>query len=165
MALGLVQTAADVKRWIPKCRPHKNPVMPDTLFTRIIAGDIPCHKVYEDERVFAFLDINPLAPGHTLLIPKEAVATLDALSDESAAAIGRVLPRLCRAVMRATGTREYNILQNNGTLAHQAVMHVHFHIIPKPNADLGLGIGWPTQRLDAQEGSALASKIAALLGG
>jgi diadenosine tetraphosphate (Ap4A) HIT family hydrolase len=91
-----------------------------TIFSKIIAGEIPCHKVYEDDRVLAFLDINPLSEGHTLVIPKEEVATLDALSDESAAAIGRVLPRLCRAVMQATGAKDYNILQNNGAAAHQA---------------------------------------------
>ena len=69
--------------------------MPDTIFGKIIRGEIPCHKVYEDDRVLAFLDVFPLSPGHTLVIPKEAVATLDQLSDESAAAIGRVLPRIC----------------------------------------------------------------------
>ncbi|MBL8885773.1 MAG: HIT family protein, partial [Phycisphaerales bacterium] len=100
-----------------------------TIFSRIIKGEIPSHKVYEDDKVFAFLDIGPLSSGHTLVIPKEAVATLDQLSDESAAAIGRVLPRLCRAVMKATGATDFNILQNNGASAQQVVMHVHFHII------------------------------------
>ena len=71
--------------------------MTETIFGRIIAGSIPCHKVYEDAQVLAFLDIAPLSRGHTLVIPKEAAATLDQLSDESAAALGRVLPRICRA--------------------------------------------------------------------
>jgi len=70
--------------------------MADTVFGKIVRGEIPCHRVYEDDRVLAFLDVNPIARGHVLVIPKEAVATLDALSDESAAAIGRVLPRLAR---------------------------------------------------------------------
>ena len=97
--------------------------------------------MYEDEHVLAFLDIGPLSRGHTLVIPKEAVETLDQLSDEaSAAAIGRVLPRLCRAVMAATGCRDYNVLQNNGARAHQAVDHVHFHIIPKPPPGRASGI-------------------------
>jgi histidine triad (HIT) family protein len=135
--------------------------MADTIFKKIIDGKIPSHKVYEDERVLAFLDINPLSPGHTLVIPKEPAETLAELSDESAAAIGRVLPRLCRAVAKATGIREYNVLQNNGPLAHQAVMHVHFHIIPKPNDEQGLGVGWPTGKLDDAQGKALAQKIAA----
>ncbi|MFT3685223.1 MAG: HIT family protein [Phycisphaerales bacterium] len=134
-----------------------------SLFTRIMRGEIPCHKVYEDQHVFAFLDIGPLSPGHTLLIPKEAVATVDKLSDDSAAAIGRVLPRLCRAVMKATGTPHYNILQNNGEIANQAVMHVHFHIIPKPNENEGLMIDWDGGKIDHAKGAELAKAIAAAL--
>jgi histidine triad (HIT) family protein len=133
--------------------------MAATIFGKIIAGQIPCHKVYEDERVVAFLDINPLSRGHTLVIPKEPAETLDQLSDESAAALGRVLPRLCRAVMAATGVRQYNVLENNGTGAHQAVFHVHFHIIPKPNPAQGLGIAWPARSLDAQDAQVLIKSI------
>ncbi len=113
-----------------------------TIFSKILAGEIPCHRVYEDEQVLAFLDVAPLAPGHLLVIPKEAKARLDELSDESAAAIGRVLPRLCRAVVAETGAEGYNVLQNNGTIAHQAVMHVHFHVIPKFADGRGLDLVW-----------------------
>jgi histidine triad (HIT) family protein len=134
-----------------------------TIFTRIIRGEIPCHKVYEDDRVFAFLDINPLSEGHTLVIPKEEAATLDQLSEESAAALGRALPRIARAVMKATGTSAYNVLQNNGASAHQAVFHVHFHIIPKQPDGAGLGIGWQTHKLDGARGADLAARIAAAL--
>lgn len=133
--------------------------MSETIFGKIIGGQIPCHKVYEDERVLAFLDINPLTRGHTLVIPKEPAATLDQLSEDSAAALGRVLPRICRAVMAATGVREYNVLENNGPGAHQAVFHVHFHIIPKPNAVEGLGVRWPARALDPQEAAELVKSI------
>jgi histidine triad (HIT) family protein len=119
--------------------------------------------VYEDEHVLAFLDVGPLSTGHTLVIPKEPAATLDQLSDDAAAALGRVLPRLCRAVMRATGTPAYNVLQNNGTLAHQAVHHVHFHIIPRPGTTEGLGIEWRAGRLDAAAASELAARITAAI--
>ena len=136
--------------------------MADSIFGKIIAGEIPCHKVYEDSEVLAFLDINPLSRGHTLVIPKEPAETLDQLSDASAAAVGRALPRICRAVMAATGVREYNVLENNGSGAHQVVPHVHFHIIPKPNAQEGLGIGWPAGKLEA-DGAALAAKISAAM--
>ena len=138
-----------------------------TIFSRIIAGEIPCHKVYEDDKVFAFLDIGPLSRGHTLVIPKEPAATLDQLSDESAAALGRALPRVARAVLQATGASAYNVLQNNGALAHQAVFHVHFHIIPKyenagpGGAGAGLEIEWRAGKLDADAGKALAEKIRA----
>jgi histidine triad (HIT) family protein len=135
--------------------------MADTVFGKIIRGEIPCHRVYEDNRVLAFLDINPLSHGHVLVVPKEAAESLDRLSDESAAAIGRVLPRLCRAVIAATGVKEYNVLENNGAGAHQAISQVHFHIIPKPNPREGLGIGWPQRSLENSSGAALAAKIAA----
>ena len=137
--------------------------MADTVFSKIIRGEIPCHRVYEDAQVLAFLDINPLSRGHLLVIPKEPAAALDQLSDEAAAALGRVLPRLCRAVIAVTGVREYNVLENNGSGAHQAIAHVHFHIIPKPNNREGLGIGWPLTNLDAKSGAALAKEIAAAI--
>ncbi len=137
--------------------------MPDTIFGKIIRGEIPCFKVYEDAHVLAFLDVNPLSHGHTLVIPKEPAATLDELSDEASAAIGKVLPRICRAVKSATGTENYNILQNNGSLAHQAVFHVHFHIIPKPSATAGLGVGWPAAPLVADSAKQLASAIASAI--
>ncbi len=135
--------------------------MADTIFGKIISGHIPSYKVYEDEKVLAFLDINPLSAGHTLVIPKEPAETLDRLSDESAAALGRVLPRLCRAVVAATGVTEYNVLENNGSGAHQAIAHVHFHIIPKPSRKEGLGIDWPTGSLSPEDGKRLAARIAA----
>jgi histidine triad (HIT) family protein len=137
--------------------------MADTIFAKIIAGAIPCHKLYEDERVLAFLDINPISRGHALVVPKEPAETLDQLSDESAAAIGRVLPRVARAVMKATGAYAFNVLQNNQALAHQAVMHVHFHVIPKYDDGSGLGIGWKAGKLAAEEGKALAEAITAKL--
>jgi len=133
-----------------------------TVFDRILDGEIPCHRVYEDEHVLAFLDIGPLSDGHTLVIPKERATYLHELSEESAAALGRVLPRLCRAVLHATGAGAYNVLQNNGASAHQAVMHVHFHIIPKSGGK-GLGIGWDAGRLSDERAEELKTGIRAAL--
>ncbi|MCZ6508329.1 MAG: HIT family protein [Acidobacteria bacterium] len=133
-----------------------------TIFDKILDGEIPCHKVYEDAHVLAFLDLGPLSRGHTLVIPKERKALLHELSDEAAAALGRVLPRLARAVIEVAGTPAYNVLQNNGSEAHQAVDHVHFHIIPK-TADGGLGIEWPSGTLSAEDGERLAASIRAAL--
>jgi histidine triad (HIT) family protein len=135
--------------------------MADTIFGKVIRGEIPCHRVYEDAHVLAFLDINPLSRGHTLVIPKEAAERLDQLSDDASAAIGRALPRICRAVLKATGATAYNVLENNGSEAHQVVMHVHFHIIPKYPDGSGLGIGWPAGSLDHEQGADLAGRIAA----
>jgi histidine triad (HIT) family protein len=135
-----------------------------TIFDKILAGEIPCHRVYEDEHVLAFLDIFPISLGHTLVIPKERAAFLHELSDESAAAIGRVLPRLARAVMKATGATAYNILQNNGASAHQAVFHVHFHIIPRV-AETGLGVGWTPMSLAPEISADMLARMHAALAG
>jgi histidine triad (HIT) family protein len=133
------------------------------VFDKILAGEIPCHRVYEDDHVLAFLDIAPLSRGHVLVIPKERKAHLHELSDASAAALGRIMPRLCRAVLEATGAKAYNILQNNGTAAHQVVMHVHFHIIPKIG-ETGLGIGWRPTSLPANDADQLLGDLHRALG-
>lgn len=135
-----------------------------TIFDKILAGEIPCHRVHEDEHTLAFLDIAPLAPGHTLVIPKQARAYLHELDDEYAAAIGRVLPRIARAVLAASGAEAYNVLQNNGRGAHQAVFHVHFHVIPKLDGK-GLGIGWVPGKLDSDEATRLLAAMHGSLAG
>ena len=91
-------------------------------------------------------------------------AFLHELSDDSAAAIGRVLPRLARAVMSATGVEDYNVLQNNGAAASQEVFHAHFHIIPR-HGDSGLGLVWNPGSLDAEAGKSLAERIVDALEG
>lgn len=133
-----------------------------TLFDKIIRGEIPSYKVYEDEHVYAFLDIGPQSDGHTLVVPKESKAQLDELSDDAAAAIGRVLPRLSRAVMKATGASAYNILQNNGARAGQSVLHVHFHIIPRFDDD-GLAFEWRRSDLNQDRASELLAALSAAL--
>ncbi len=134
--------------------------MPTTVFAKILAGELPCQRLYETADLLAFLDVAPLSPGHTLLIPKEPAVTLDALSDHAAAALGAALPRLCRAICAATGANAYNILQNNGRAAHQEVLHVHFHIVPK-FATAGLDLRWQTQPAPAS--AELAARIVARL--
>ena len=130
-----------------------------SIFTMIIHGEIPCHKVYEDELVIAFLDINPFSTGHTLVVPKEPARTLDELSEESAGAIGAVLPRISKAILNVTGAKEFNVLQINGPNAFQSVFHVHFHIIPK--MEDGSGLSWPfkSSPINHEEASELASSI------
>jgi histidine triad (HIT) family protein len=139
--------------------------MPETIFDKILRGEIPSHKLYEDDQVLAFLDIAPLSFGHALVIPKERAQTLDQLSDESSAALGRVLPRLCRALKKLTGVSAFNVLENNESLAHQAVAHVHFHIIPKPDEGSGLGLLWPAGKLDLALGAELAAQVVKELAG
>ena len=134
-----------------------------SIFTRIILREIPCHEVYRDAHVIAFLDISPLSVGHVLVVPVEEREFLHELSEESAAAIGRALPRVARAVIAATGATAYNVLQNNGAAAHQAVPHVHFHIIPKYGEGSGVGCGlggdWNAGQLASADATILVAKI------
>ncbi len=137
---------------------HEPPRDDECIFCRIAAGEVPCHKLYEDERVLSFLDVGPIARGHTLVIPKGHWATLDELPAETGAAIGRVLPSLSRAVTKAIGAEAWNVLQNNGRAAHQAVGHVHFHIIPKVEGG-GLSFGWPAGKLEDGEAKRLVESV------
>ncbi len=103
----------------------------DCIFCKIVAGDIPAARVYEDGEVLAFLDINPLGRGHTLLIPKTHFARLEDCPADVLAAIVRRIPVLAAAILLSVGASAYNILCNNGRAAGQLVEHVHFHIIPR----------------------------------
>jgi len=139
--------------------------MSDSIFSKIIRGEVSAHKIYEDDFVIAVLDIGPLSEGHALVIPKEPAVTIDELSDDHAAAVGRVLPRIVRAIQKVTGATSVNILQNNGSDAGQAVEHVHFHIIPRfvDRAEEGLVFGWKAGALSQDDALELGMKIKRLL--
>lgn len=113
----------------------------ESIFTRIVKGEIPCHRVFENDHLLAFLDINPLCEGHTLVVPKRPAERLEDLPPEDAAQIARHLGVIARRVLAATGAEGYNVLQNNGRVAGQEVPYVHFHIIPRRAGD-GLGYRW-----------------------
>jgi len=140
----------------------EQPTDSQCIFCRIVAGEVPAHKLHEDQHILAFLDLGPLSRGHTLIIPKGHWKTLDQVPSEVTAAIGQWLPAMSRAVMEATGGDAWNILQNNGKAAHQAVDHVHFHIIPK-FSDSGLEIGWSARQLDEDEAPKLREAIQKVL--
>ncbi|KAK3376621.1 HIT-like domain-containing protein [Lasiosphaeria ovina] len=129
--------------------------MASCIFCKIIKGDIPCFKLFESDKTLAFLDINPLSRGHALVIPKFHGEKLTDIPDED---LTELLP-VAKKLALATGAAEYNILQNNGAGAHQVVEHVHFHMIPKPNAQEGLGISWPQQPTDMDKLKALSEEI------
>jgi len=140
--------------------------MSDSIFSKIIRGEIPAHRVYEDDHCIAILDVAPLSQGHTLVIPKEPAETIADLSDEAAAAVGRVLPRVSRAIKKVTGATDLNILQNNGPAASQSVPHVHFHIIPRfPDRSDGggLGLAWKPLKVNGDDSAELGRRIARLL--
>ena len=134
----------------------------DTLFAKIARGEIPCAKVLETDRALAFLDVNPVNPGHVLLIPKDVYPTVADLPDDLAAHLGSLLPRLCRAVKVATGAKNLNIICNNGPAAGQTVFHVHWHIIPR-FADDAVRWPWPHSPYSEGQAQAMLARIVAAL--
>ncbi len=110
--------------------------MADNIFRKILDGEIPSRDVYEDDDTYAFLDVNPLARGHTLVIPKEDAETLEDL-DDGGAALFDTVRRLAPRVADAVGAPAYNIGLNNGEEAGQEVPHVHVHIVPRFDDDGG----------------------------
>lgn len=132
----------------------------DCVFCKIVAGEIPCHRVFENERVLAFLDINPLSLGHTVVIPRAHAVRFEQLSEDDAAALAGAIGPLARRILSAVGSEDYNLLQNNGASAGQVVMHVHIHIIPR-RANDGLGFRWKPKPGAPEELSTLASRISA----
>lgn len=103
----------------------------DCIFCKIIAGQVPSEQVFEDEQVLAFLDINPINPGHLLLIPKEHSETLLETSTEVLCQLMSHVPNLARAAISAVGADSFNLGVNVGRAAGQVVFHTHFHIIPR----------------------------------
>lgn len=101
------------------------------LFCSIIAGEIPSHKVYEDENTFAFLDIGPVSEGHTLVVPKVHAVDLASGSLEAAEQMMRTVYRIAPAILKAVGADGYNLGMNHGESAGQDVMHTHMHIMPR----------------------------------
>ena len=132
--------------------------MTDCLFCKIIDGQLPCHKVYEDEFIIAFLDIQPLTRGHTLIIPKEHASSMDQLSLESAAALGKALPIVSSAVTKATEVTAYNLIQNNGHEAGMSIAHVHVHIIPR-YPDSTHSFLWQYGKIDQEDAKLLSKNI------
>ena len=136
--------------------------MPDCIFCKIIAGEIPATKVLETPSAVAFMDIGPLAEGHVLLIPAGHYETLDQMPAAEAADMARHLPALVKAVQTATGCEGVNVLQNNGPVAHQVVMHVHVHIIPRNSGD-AFDFNWPAGSYPDGRAAELADAIRAQL--
>ncbi|MCL2639227.1 MAG: HIT domain-containing protein [Phycisphaerales bacterium] len=132
--------------------------MADCIFCKIVAGTIPSFKVFEDDVVFAFLDIGPLVTGHVLVIPKVHYATVMETPAEVFAAVSARIPALSRAVLAATGAKACHVLINNGSEAMQSVGHLHYHILPRKVGD-AFRIPWNAGTLDKGAAAMLAEKI------
>jgi len=130
----------------------------DCVFCKIVAGEIPVTRIYEDEVVLAFLDIGPVSDGHTLLISKQH---FQRMHDCPAEFLGQVCSRLgkvAKAVAGAMAAEGYNVLCNNGRAAGQLVEHLHFHIIPRNSGD-GVFDQWPSYKYAEGKMKAVAEKI------
>ncbi|AXH28223.1 TPA: HIT family protein [Staphylococcus aureus] len=138
--------------------------MSETIFGKILTGEIPSFKVYEDDYVYAFLDISQVTKGHTLLIPKKASANIFETDEETMKHIGAALPKVANAIKRAFNPDGLNIIQNNGEFADQSVFHIHFHLIPRYENDIdGFGYKWETHEdiLDNDAKQQIAKQIQA----
>ncbi|MCU9601814.1 HIT family protein [Pallidibacillus thermolactis] len=122
--------------------------MSDCIFCKIINGEIPSAKVYEDEDVFAFLDISQVTKGHTLVIPKAHHANVYELPEDVAGKLFAVIPKITNAVKKAYNPIGLNLLNNNGEAAGQTVFHYHLHIIPRYGKGDGFGAVWKTHNND-----------------
>lgn len=133
--------------------------MSECVFCRIVAGAIPSARVFENDRVLAILDVNPVAPGHTLLLAKEHVADLRDAPTVVMASLAEALPHVTRGVLVATGAEGANVLVNSGRAAGQLVPHLHVHIIPRRAGD-GLHFEWRPARYREGEMDAWRARIA-----
>ncbi len=129
----------------------------DCIFCKIIKGEIPSHKIYGDEHTFAFLDINPISNGHTLVIPKHHHENLLTASEEDTALVAKTVKKIANAVKKTFNADGVNILQANGTAAGQSVFHYHVHVVPRMEND-GLHLWPPTKRI-GHEAAQMAKAI------
>jgi histidine triad (HIT) family protein len=119
--------------------------MSDCIFCKIINGSIPSAKIYEDEHVYAFMDIMPLTKGHALVIPKNHKENVYDLSEEEASNLFKVVPKIASALKEAYGPVGMNLLNNNGAAAGQSVFHFHLHFIPRYDQTDGFRATWNTK--------------------
>ena len=130
----------------------------DCVFCKMVAGQIPVTKIYEDEVVLSFLDIGPLSDGHTLVIPKKHFERLHECPAELLGRVGSCLGKIAKAVAAAMNSDGYNVLCNNGRSAGQLVEHLHFHIIPRNTGD-GVFDRWPAYKYQEGKIDEIAAKI------
>ncbi len=131
--------------------------MNDCIFCKIVNGDIPSYKVFENDEVFAFLDINPVNPGHTLVIPKKHAKDLFEVDEQSYLEVQRVVQKLAPKIKEVVGACGVNIMQNNLPCAGQVVEHLHVHIIPRFKND-GHKL-WHGSAVSEQELNEIANNI------
>lgn len=147
----------------PRAAPRPEPFMPENcIFCKIAAGETPSAKIYEDGQVLAFLDLNPVVRGHTLVVPKTHAATLLDLPPGFGDAMLAAMSKVGKAQMDGLGAQGFNCFQNNFSAAGQVVMHLHWHVIPRFSGD-GLAFAWIPGNYGSQdEMLELAAKLNSL---
>lgn len=130
----------------------------DCVFCKIVAGEIPSHNVYEDDRTLAFLDINPATRGHTLVIPKTHADDLLSIGSDDVTATARTVQTVARILQHALQPDGFNVIQNTGAAAGQTAFHYHVHVIPRSTGDGALRLWQP----GATDHAALGALTAAL---
>ncbi|MBO0458406.1 HIT family protein [Enterococcus hulanensis] len=136
--------------------------MENCIFCKIIDQEIPSYKIYEDEKVYAFLDISQATKGHTLVVPKQHVTDIFEYDDTLAADVFARIPKIARAIEKAFPEMDgLNILNNNKELAYQSVFHSHIHLVPRysKNDDFSIHFGNHTEQQTPEEMQAIADKI------
>lgn len=139
-------------------RQRRKAAMTRTVFERLITGELPCAKVYEDERVFAFMDAGQVNPGHVIVATRHPFETLLDADEASAAALFVAAYRIARAVEQAFRPAGLTILQANKAAGWQTVPHLHLHVLPR-HADDGVTLTWPRKNPPIGELRALAERI------
>ena len=136
--------------------------MDECIFCRIVAGQVPAATLIETDKVMSFMDVAPVNPGHSLVVPKRHVESLADLTQEELHVCIFAVQRVARVVLQATGAPGFNVLQNNHRCSGQVVPHVHFHIIPR-RPDDGFKFAWRQGRYAKGEMQELQRKILGLL--
>ena len=130
----------------------------DCIFCKIVSGQIPSAKIYEDEIIVAFLDIGPISDGHTLVMPRQHFEKVHSCPPELLGQIWTRLGKIAGAVASAVDADGYNVLCNNGSAAGQVVDHLHFHIVPRKTGD-GVFAQWPSYKYRPGQMEIIADKI------
>ena len=132
--------------------------MEECIFCKIVKGEIPSYKVYEDEKTLAFLDVNPINVGHTLIMPKNHVSKISMAEEEDLLALTKALKKVIKAVENSLGVDDLNVFVNQGRDAGQLIPHLHYHVVPRRKGD-GVNFDVPQRKLSEEEFKNVVEKI------
>lgn len=138
--------------------------MEECIFCEIVKGEIPCYKVYEDEKTLAFLDINPVNVGHALVMPKNHVPKISVAEEDDLLALTKALKKVVKGVEKSMGVDNLNVFVNQGRDAGQLIPHLHYHVVPRHAGD-GVKFDVPQRKLSEEEFKDVVEKIRSTIEG